>query len=1224
MSVPTLGRHVSGRVVASFVAVGAFALVPTLFAGGSAAGEPDPSGPGRKGAPQAIEPAAAPAPLCDLNAGDSAKDEFASCTDVVLDFASAPAIGATTTVNVSVTAVDDVSGTLSVLANGLFDITDAGGFADAGTKSSGVGPLKALSRSISLSADETQTFSIEVTGRKGGIGVVQARFRTAGGMFDGGDEADAQLGTAAPTSERGMASVRVPADARIAPRERGTAPYRAARVKGPRASSPEVANGDCATGGWFFVDEQGFTQPSINVQYQIWDDDSSSDDDLLANGVTGFDGRFSRCFESTDGEGGGQEVYIRIVSENAQWRVRDTAGSNNNYVFNHASFNYADPGGSHEFGNFQAADPAYHRAFHAFDGLNRLWLWQGNAYMDDPGQSRQMVLNWTPTSTDGTYYSLGGNDIHLAAGDPDADHTTIHEGSHALMDALYDDDFPPAPSCNPHSIFGPSSTGCAWTEGWAEWVPARVLNDPFYRWPDGGSLNLESPSWNSFTGAYGDTSEGRIAGALIDLSDSANEGYWDRYTEGGSNGASEEIYTTSVEDVSDTLNEFFNVDRPDDGDTGFFARAALFQNTVDYTHRDPLVSGQELVRQSLAQAPNPQNYSYTSSTPYWSGVAIRPPASSDYDLRLYADQGLGTLLSTSAGGTGAIDYVLVDGNHRTGSFFPQAFYFSGSGGDYGIEEITGGQQLGLGTNNASFGSGDIFQPRDYSATGGTTYYARVVPNGGLNVNLYVHDSDGTPAGAVQARGNAVTSSGSAGAGGAEAVSWLQPDSDWDGIVVTNVGGSGAYTVYLDNAAPSGASVQIDGGSPTTYDTTVNLTLSATAANTPVTEMQISTDGTLDSEPWVAYSTSATATVPAGLGTKTVKARFRSAAGAISADASDTIDLVNPPNCDGLAPTVFGSGSITGTAGADVIVGSPGADTIQGLGGNDTICGLDGNDIIYDGPGKDTVRASGGDDTLYQPGTADVGDVLDGGAGTDLVSYQTRATGVTLTIDANANDGAAGEADRIVANVENLTSGAGNDSLTGNAGPNKLIGGSGDDSVNGGGGNDTVDGGAGNDNLRGTGGIDTVLGGSGDDTVDEGASANGADVINGGTGIDRISYTSRVSATSLLLTGVVGSGAAGEGDQLIGFEEAVGGDGNDTINGNSTNDELFGGDGNDTINGNGGNDRATGGNGNDTLSGGNGDDWLHIKDLVNGNDSANGGADTDTAIADPGDTVTNVP
>lgn len=90
--------------------------------------------------------------------------------------------------------------------------------------------------------------------------------------------------------------------------------------------------------------------------------------------------------------------------------------------------------------------------------------------------------------------------------------------------------------------------------------------------------------------------------------------------------------------------------------------------------------------------------------------------------------------------------------------------------------------------------------------------------------------------------------------------------------------------------------------------------------------------------------------------------------------------VSFPTCGGLAPTIVGSGWISGTAGNDVILGSPGDDQIDAGGGADVVCGMAGNDTVLGGPGIDTVYGGDGDDQISgQAGD----DQLRGNAGDDL-------------------------------------------------------------------------------------------------------------------------------------------------------------------------------------------------------------------------------------------------
>ncbi|MBA5637430.1 DUF4347 domain-containing protein [Duganella sp. LX20W] len=83
---------------------------------------------------------------------------------------------------------------------------------------------------------------------------------------------------------------------------------------------------------------------------------------------------------------------------------------------------------------------------------------------------------------------------------------------------------------------------------------------------------------------------------------------------------------------------------------------------------------------------------------------------------------------------------------------------------------------------------------------------------------------------------------------------------------------------------------------------------------------------------------------------------------------------------------------------------------------------------------------------------------------------------------------------------------------------------------------------------------------------------------------------------------------------------VGGNGNDTLSGNTTNnaeDVLQGGNGNDTLSGYGGTDALYGGNGDDKLSGGAGIDYLY-GDL--GNDTLDGGTEGDYLFGGKGNDI----
>jgi Ca2+-binding RTX toxin-like protein len=242
--------------------------------------------------------------------------------------------------------------------------------------------------------------------------------------------------------------------------------------------------------------------------------------------------------------------------------------------------------------------------------------------------------------------------------------------------------------------------------------------------------------------------------------------------------------------------------------------------------------------------------------------------------------------------------------------------------------------------------------------------------------------------------------------------------------------------------------------------------------------------------------------------------------------------------------------------------------------------------VFAGPDSDRVDIessaawvidlNSGDD-FASPGLGH--DLVSGGPGQDTVLYDRRSTGIAVSLDGVANDGAPGEQDNILTDVEVLDGGAGDDLLVG------------------GDGNDFLDGNGGNDDLRGGAGDDAISGHGGDDTIDGGT---GADNMHGHDGVDTVTYASRtepVSVTLLLPCGSTPergcldgqtndgqtSGQVGEDDTVIAVENATGGSGNDTLLGSSAANVVRGGGGNDSIDGGSGADVLDGGAGIDSAT-----------------------------------------
>ena len=270
------------------------------------------------------------------------------------------------------------------------------------------------------------------------------------------------------------------------------------------------------------------------------------------------------------------------------------------------------------------------------------------------------------------------------------------------------------------------------------------------------------------------------------------------------------------------------------------------------------------------------------------------------------------------------------------------------------------------------------------------------------------------------------------------------------------------------------------------------------------------------------------------------------------------------------------------ADVEVLKGGTAGDTLTGTTGAQTISGGAGDDTIDGGLGDDVLNGDAGNDVFAEGAATSGADVFNGGAGTDKVDYGSRVATVTVTMDTTADDGLASEGDKVMVDVENATTGTGNDVLTGSTVANVLDGGSG---------NDTISGGDGNDTLVGGLGVDGLSGGNGDDTFNEGSATSGLDTIGGGAGVDTVSYAARTVAVVVVMDGATASGQASEGD-LIGtdVENLIGGTAADPITGNAADNTLEGGTGSvvDTINGLAGEDVIDGGDGTDVIDCGAGD------------------------------------
>lgn len=289
---------------------------------------------------------------------------------------------------------------------------------------------------------------------------------------------------------------------------------------------------------------------------------------------------------------------------------------------------------------------------------------------------------------------------------------------------------------------------------------------------------------------------------------------------------------------------------------------------------------------------------------------------------------------------------------------------------------------------------------------------------------------------------------------------------------------------------------------------------------------------------------------------------------------------------------------------DTLTGDADPNQIQGRGGNDTVNGIGGDDDLYgdfqfnSGTfGNDTISGGNGEDSLFGGGG---GDDMTGGNDFDFADYQPfagAATSLTITIDNVANDGAAAEGDNVRDSVEGVVGGLGNDTITGNSGINTLIGSGGSDEIHGAGGNDLL--------------------------MGDRCCSSFADVLDGGVGIDTVTYRNATfNPVTVDIDGVADDGINGgaEGDNVMTtVENLIGGESSDTLTGSSAANTILGRGGNDTLIGGASGDFLAGNSASDTHEGQAGKDEINSRG-DGGPDTDNCGTEADIATADAFDTV----
>ena len=277
-----------------------------------------------------------------------------------------------------------------------------------------------------------------------------------------------------------------------------------------------------------------------------------------------------------------------------------------------------------------------------------------------------------------------------------------------------------------------------------------------------------------------------------------------------------------------------------------------------------------------------------------------------------------------------------------------------------------------------------------------------------------------------------------------------------------------------------------------------------------------------------------------------------------ASGGATDGVINGTDADNILTGGAGNDTIYGMSGNDQLDGGGGADLLYGGIGNDLYFVVDNNDTIFEdaGGGTDTIQSSITYSLVSLPnvenirltGTANINatgndhsnmlisnggaNVLNGGIGTDIASFELSHAAVTASLLTNS---ATGDGSDTFISIENLVGSIYNDSLTGNNSNNVL------DGLNG------------VDTLTGLGGADIYMVDNVGDVVVE-AAGDGIDTV-----YSSVTYTLSANVEHLQLYGTLAiNGTGNAADNVIRANNM-----DNTLSGLSGNDQITGEDGNDT-------------------------------------------------------------
>ena len=282
----------------------------------------------------------------------------------------------------------------------------------------------------------------------------------------------------------------------------------------PAAAGPSAPDGNLTiTGRWRFYNRDGV----VDLEQMIVEIVRGDNGNHLAWCYTDASGYYTCGPFTNPGGVGVRSRYLSYTNFNPYNDILvtvnpdtgTTGNTANAFAFTTSVQSFSD--GTHDIGAWTTGSSNDNRrAFWITNDLIRVWkyvYYQTGGSQNPVETSGPSTVQWKISSTDGTYYSRGGN-VHLKGDDPLSKTVVGHEYGHNIMWTIYGVWMPTTYCPSPHYIQYFSHVNCAWTEGWANFITIAVNNEPVYYWASGSTLNLENPTWTTPNWDDGDGVEG--------------------------------------------------------------------------------------------------------------------------------------------------------------------------------------------------------------------------------------------------------------------------------------------------------------------------------------------------------------------------------------------------------------------------------------------------------------------------------------------------------------------------------------------------------------------------------------------------------------------------------------------------------------------------------------------------------------------------------------------